>query len=433
MRILGFGTYDAAAHPRIAVLLDGLRARGHHVLERDVPLGLSTAQRVAMLRRPWLLPGLAARLADRWARLVGASGAFRGAAVPDAVVVGYLGHFDVVLARALWPRRAGAPVIVLDHLIFAAGTAVDRGAGEGLRTRALRVLDRAALAAADVIVLDTEEHLEVLRSTAPGLAGRAVVAPVGATRAWFDARRPPSSPRVGDGAGSERRRIANSGASSLTHGEGEVLRVVFYGLFTPLQGAPVIARALRELDRRGVHADVTLIGDGQDGPEVARILDAIPTTSRVRITRLAWVAADDLPGIVAAHEVCLGILGTTPKALAVVPNKVYQGAAAGCAVVSSDTAPQRRAFGGAAVLVPPGDHAALADALQGLAADRGRLAAVREACARVADERFSPWGVTDALDEALDEAHRGSRGGSRGGARGGSRGGARDAARAGRP
>ena len=38
----------------------------------------------------------------------------------------------------------------------------------------------------------------------------------------------------------------------------------------------------------------------------------------------------------------------------VVPNKVFQGAAAGCAVVTSDTAPQRRALGDAAVFVPAG-------------------------------------------------------------------------------
>lgn len=413
MRILGFGTYDAAAHPRVAVLLDGLRARGHRVVERDVPLGLTTAQRVAMLRRPWLLPGLAARLASRWGRLAGASGAFRGAASPDVVLVGYLGHFDVLLARALWPRRPGAPVLVLDHLIFAAGTAVDRGAGEGLRTRALRGLDRAALSAADVVVLDTDEHLAVLRAVAPDLARRGVVAPVGATREWFDARpAAPHPPRVSDDARFDRRRTAHSRAPSLTHGlradhgAGDApLRIVFYGLFTPLQGTPAIARALRELDRRGVRADVTLIGGGQDAEEVARILGDGPGDA-VRIDRREWVDAADLPALVAAHDVCLGILGTTAKALAVVPNKVYQGAAAGCAVVTSDTAPQRRAFGDAALLVPPGDHGALADALERLAGDRDRLAAVRAACARAADERFSPWGVTAELDEVLDEALR---------------------------
>jgi glycosyltransferase involved in cell wall biosynthesis len=42
---------------------------------------------------------------------------------------------------------------------------------------------------------------------------------------------------------------------------------------------------------------------------------------------------------------------------------VFQGAAAGCAIVTSDIPPQRRALGDAALLVPPGDPAALAAAL----------------------------------------------------------------------
>jgi hypothetical protein len=52
MRLLFFGTYDAGAHPRVAVLRDGLRAHGATVRECNAPLGLSTAARVSMLRRP---------------------------------------------------------------------------------------------------------------------------------------------------------------------------------------------------------------------------------------------------------------------------------------------------------------------------------------------------------------------------------------------
>jgi len=49
---------------------------------------------------------------------------------PDVVVVGYLGHFDVVLAR--FPVRAAGTLrrrkipIVLDHLVGASDTGRDR-------------------------------------------------------------------------------------------------------------------------------------------------------------------------------------------------------------------------------------------------------------------------------------------------------------------
>src|SRR5208282_1472347 len=105
---------------------------------------------------------------------------------------------------------------------------------------------------------------------------------------------------------------------------------------------------------------------------------------------LDWVPAGELPALVAGHDVCLGIFGTGDKALRVVPNKVFQGAAAGCAIVTSDTPPQRRALSGAGVLVPPGDPDALAAALLQLAGDRGELARLRRRARELAEEQFTP-------------------------------------------
>ena len=155
MRILGFGTYDVRLHPRVGVLLEGLRERGFAVREVDEPLGVGTAQRVKSLTSPASALRFAAAIAGKWARMIRRTSAYRGKNRPDAVLVGYLGHFDVVLARVLFPRTP----IVLDHLIFASDTAKDRGLSGGgvvgkLAYRLLEGIDRAALAAADVVVLD---------------------------------------------------------------------------------------------------------------------------------------------------------------------------------------------------------------------------------------------------------------------------------------
>jgi glycosyltransferase involved in cell wall biosynthesis len=91
--------------------------------------------------------------------------------------------------------------------------------------------------------------------------------------------------------------------------------------------------------------------------------------------------------------------------LRVVPNKVFQGAAAGCAVITSDTAPQRRVLGDAAVLVPPGDPAALADALLQLAADRDGLLKLRHAARQLAAQRFTPEQVVAPLTDRLLPQH----------------------------
>ncbi|HEU5425832.1 MAG TPA: glycosyltransferase family 4 protein [Actinocrinis sp.] len=367
MRVTVFGTYDTKAHPRVAIIADGLRAHGHEVQECNAPLGLDTAARVAILAQPWRIPVLLGTLARRWLTLARTA---RRQARPDLVVVGYLGHFDVRLARRLFRRTP----IVLDHLIGASDTARDRQMSGGIRQVLLRAIDSGALRAADLIVVDTEEHLDALP---PEHRHRAVVVPVGAPRAWFNMTHA-------------------AGATPAKTADQPPLRVLFFGLYTPLQGAPVIGRALARL--AGAPIETTMVGKGQDGPETHR---AAAANSAVRW--LDWVAADELPALVAQHDVCLGIFGTGPKALRVVPNKVFQGAAAGCAIVTSDTTPQRRLLGDAALFVSPGDDAALAEALLRLAEDRAELDRSREAARRLALHSFSAEQIITPLIKRLDE------------------------------
>jgi len=110
-----------------------------------------------------------------------------------------------------------------------------------------------------------------------------VVVPVGAPAAWFAA-----------GAAA-----AGMGRAGWNPGP---LRVVFYGLYTPLQGTPVIGAALSLL--AGTPIEVTMIGNGQDG---AGARAAAAANGGVRW--LDWVPAADLPALVASHHVCLGIFG----------------------------------------------------------------------------------------------------------------------------
>lgn len=373
--IIAFGTYDASRHPRVGILIDGLRSHGHHVVEVNHPLGLTTSERVRMLRQPWRLPALAVRLAACWIRLWrGGRAAARGQDV-DAVLVGYLGHFDVLLARRVFPGAT----IVLDHLVFASDTAVDRGAG-GSRVQLLARLDSAALAACDIPLVDTEEHRQMLPEPRRGM-----VVPVGARAEWF---------RAGEEAAGRPDPLAPDPLAEPGQ-EDSPLRVVFFGLFTPLQGATTIAEAVRLALDDGACLSVTLIGSGQDWGRAKEILG-----TPAGVEWIEWIEPEKLADVVASHDVCLGIFGKAGKARRVVPNKVYEGLAAGCAVITGDTPPQRRVLADAVELVPPGDAPALARALAELAADGSRVTRLRRA-ARTAAQRFSAEAVAAELATRL--------------------------------
>ena len=358
MRVLGFGTYDSISHPRVGIILAGLRAGGDEVVELNRPLGFSTAERVEILHRPWLAYRPVLRLLWCWVGLT--VGRFRLRRC-EAVVVGYLGHFDVVLARILFPRQ----IVVLDLLIFAADTAADRGVRRGMKLRLLALLDRLAIACADRVLVDTDEHAAMVPIRA---RPKTYVVEVGAPSSWF------ADPR--------------------DRALGDPIRVVFFGLFTPLQGAPVIGEALTLLN---TPMRITMIGNGQDLQEAKRLAAG----ATVDIRWQDWVGPHELPAIVAGHDVCLGIFAASGKGVRVTPNKVFQGAAAGCAIVTSDTPPQRRTLGDAAMYVTPGSPSALADALSCLAAHPESIVELRRQAYARAVAAFAPERIGQAARVAI--------------------------------
>lgn len=324
LNVVLFGSYDSSLRPRVAVLGEGL-AETSKVTQINSPLGMSTADMIGAATSLTGATSLLLAITRAWINLWRMSRKHRTHA--DLIVVGYMGHFDVHLARALWPNSR----IALDHLVGLADTARDRGLATGLKYRVLGCLDQAALSRADIVIVDTAEQLAELNAS---IQERAVVVPVGATRNWFEqgpAMPPPP------------------------------IRVCFVGLYTPLHGAVTIGKAIALLadDDR---FQFTMVGSGQD-----RAVTEIAARASEYVSWIDWLPAEELPALVATQHVCLGIFGTTPKAQRVVPTKVYQGLAAGNLVITSDTRPQRRALGESARFIPAGDEVALASELRRVA------------------------------------------------------------------
>jgi len=318
MRALYFGTYERD-YPRNAQVISCLRGAGVEVLEQHV--GVWEGRRDGFRAGA----GTAARIAAAELRLL------RRTKHPfDVVLVGYPGHFDLPAAR----RAAGGRPVVFNPLVSLADTFVaDRGRFRpgSAPARALAAIDRHALRAADLVVADTRAQAHHLAELAGLRADEVEICFVGAEERLF---RPGWSPS-------------------------EPFTCLFVGKLIPLHGIETIlatARAAPELPLR-------LVGSGQ----LEELLRARPPN----VEWVPWVEYRQLPGELHRAGCALGIFGTSAKAQRVIPNKAFQALACGTPLITADTPAARELLvhEESALLVPPGEPDALAEALRRLAGD----------------------------------------------------------------
>jgi glycosyltransferase involved in cell wall biosynthesis len=318
MRVLYFGTYERD-YPRNAQVISCLRHAGVEVHERHVAVWDGR-------RDNWRAgPVAATRLALAELRLLR-----RPRGEFDAVIVGYPGHLDLAAAR----RAARGRPVVFNPLVALADTFVgDRGRFRvgSPAARALATVDRRALRAADLVVADTRANADHLAEIAGLAPDRVEVAFVGAEERVF---RPGWSP-------------------------GEPFTILFVGKLIPLHGLETVlaaAQAAPELRFR-------LVGSGQ--------LEHLVRRRPANVDWLPWVEYERLPAELHRAGCALGIFGTSDKAKRVIPNKAFQALACGTPLVTADTPAARELLvdGESALLVPPGDAAALAKVVRRVATE----------------------------------------------------------------
>jgi glycosyltransferase involved in cell wall biosynthesis len=351
LKVLYFGTYERD-YPRNAQVISCLRGAGVDVVERHVSVWDGREHK-------WSVGPLSAlRVAWAEARLtLPMHGEF------DAVVVGYPGHFDMPRARRLARRRP----LVFNPLVSLADTLVgDRGrfADGSLAARVLAKIDRRALRLADLVVADTDANADFLAELGGLPRERVATAFVGAEERLF---RPAWRPA-------------------------ERFTCLFVGKLIPLHGLETILAAAElapELPFR-------IVGSGQ--------LDHLLETRPANVEWERWIDYDRLPDAYWEAGCALGVFGTSAKARRVIPNKAFQALASGTPLVTADTPAAREllADGESALLVPPGDPAALAAALRRLAAER-ELALRLSAGGRAAYEAQASEGVLGARWRGLIE------------------------------
>ncbi len=300
----------------------------------------------------------------------------------DAIVVGFPSHSDVPVARAI--ARAKGIATVFDPLTSRWENAViDRRAvaPRSIRATRYRLNDSVACRLADLVLLDTQAHIDFFCEEF-GLA------PAKFRRVWVGSdeqiMKPLEAPQRRDD-----------------------FVVFFYGSFLPFQGAEYIVRAARLLEQRREQVRFVLCGDGPTYKAVRGLSERLAVGN---VEFLPPCSVERLAALIGASDVCLGVFGTNAKALRVIPNKVFDALACRRPLITGDAPAVREALTDQehVWLCRFGDEEALADAIATLRHDR-RL---RDRLAHNGHELFRRRFSTAALAPEIGRIVRGAIDGS---------------------
>jgi len=340
MKVCYWGTFERQ-YSRNSVLISGLRQNGIEVIECHFPLW----EEGLRYNKLSLLSGFRRKLRILARSLLTyPSLIFRYLSLGehDAVVVGYLGHIDV-LFLAPFARLRQKPII-FDAFFSLYDTAIsDWGITEkdSLLARLLHLLDRVACNLATLVLVDTQAQKEFFCKEFGLPEAKVRWLYVGADDSVFiPTLKPPGS---------------------------DCFRVLYVGNYVPLHGVPVILEAARLLSKENV--EFWLIGDTNRGDSTLQA--TISTLDPGRVRFFGWMPPHKLQAKIAAVDVCLGIFGTSGKAKRVIPGKAFLAIAMGKPLITGDSVAARELLkdGETAILCEVGNPHALADAILRLKRD----------------------------------------------------------------
>lgn len=295
----------------------------------------------------------------------------------DAVYVIFMGYYLMPLAWYL-ARRRSIP-IVLDVLVSQYDTEVnDRRRVSRWSPRAwfYWTVDFISCNIADAIVVDTKAHKKFFAEKFHVSEVKIVVVPVGCRSDLFVPLLRPER----------------------AHDE---FIVEFHGGFSPLQGVEHIIDAAKILQDKQEKVRFELTGRGQLFTAMTK------KTERLRLTNVIFFdrkPLHELPRSIARGDLCLGIFGTTAKALRVIPNKVYECMSCGKPVITerSPAALEVLRDREEVCMVEPGNGADIAEKILELKHDYALRTRLAEHARAISLEKFSPQAVVKNLVEWLE-------------------------------
>jgi glycosyltransferase involved in cell wall biosynthesis len=377
MRVCYFGTYDEF-NPRNQLIISSLRKNDVDVIECHTGLWESTAEKMQWAKSSgWrallLLPKLV------WTYLQLAL-SYVQIGPHDVLVIGYIGQIDVFLAKILTlltrkPLILDAYQSLYDTLVGDRQLVPKRT----LRARVVRQIDRWSCAVADVVLLDTETHIDHFcrEFTLPKEKFRRVF--VSADDTVFTPLPVPCQ----DGH----------------------FTVTYFGGYIPLHGTDSIIRAAYRL-RMYRQIRFELIGNGQTYSSTRALADelCLDNISFVQTGMPGrWLSAEELRTYVAQADVCLGVFGTGEKVDWVIPSKIYVALSMRKPVITADSPAVREVLvhGQSALLCERGDPISLAAAIESLWEDRKLRDRIAEHGHKLFSSRLSPAAIGRDLSQLL--------------------------------
>jgi len=237
----------------------------------------------------------------------------------DFVFVGFFGQPFIPFVRIFTRKK-----IIFDAFLSTYNTLVDDR--KIVRNKALKKLiwyhEYLSCKLADIILLDTNQHINYFTDNY-SLSGKKFERfIIGVDSFVFDDK-------------------------TIKKTESTKLRVVFHGNFIPLHGVEYIIKAAALLPRE---MDITFYIIGAESPTSASGSTFKACQNLVREQKLINVYFlgrknyYKLPKILKKADIGLGIFGDTKKTQLVIPNKVYELAAIGVPIITSDTPAIREIF-----------------------------------------------------------------------------------------
>lgn len=226
----------------------------------------------------------------------------------DLMVVGFPGQEVMFIARFLTRK----PIVFDAFTSHYGGYILDRAyfSKKSWRAKYYRFLDKWSCKSADLVLLDTDAHIDFF------------VKEFGLPRKKFR--------RIFVGTNTDifypRNREKETG-KFIVH---------FHGHYIPLQGVKYIVEAAKILEKENIIFN--LIGRGQTYKETKDLAESLGLKN---INFIDNVSYERLPDYMIQAGVCLGVFGSSSKIDLVIPNKIYEALAMGKTVITADTSAVR--------------------------------------------------------------------------------------------